>query len=187
MKSIKPAWRHLVNKSGLSLLVACLSVLVSGCTGLPENITPVEGFELNRYLGKWYEIARLDHRFERGLSNVTAEYSLLENGDVKVLNSGLASDDNTRKQAEGKARFVGDESTAHLKVSFFGPFYSSYVVFELDQDNYQYAFIAGYNKSYLWLLSRTPEVSDELVDRFVKRAGELGFDTNELILVEQAD
>ena len=187
MKSIKPAWRRPSNSIRQILLVACLSFFISACTGLPENVTPVDDFELNRYLGKWYEIARLDHRFERGLSKVTADYTLMDNGDVKVINRGFSSDDNTWKEIEGKARFVGDETMGHLKVSFFGPFYSSYVVFELDRDNYQYAFVAGYNKSYLWLLSRTPEVSDELVDRFVKRAGELGFDTDELILVEHTD
>ena len=186
MKSIKPAWRRPSNSIRQILLVACLSFFISACTGLPENVTPVSDFELNRYLGKWYEIARLDHRFERGLSNVTADYALMENGDVQVINRGLSSDNNTWKEIEGKARLVGDETTAHLKVSFFGPFYSSYVVFELD-DDYQYAFVAGYNKSYLWLLSRTPEVSDELVDRFVRSAGELGFDTDTLILVEHTD
>ena len=187
MKSIKPTMRPPWNRIGLTLLIACLSLLVSACTGLPENVTPVDDFELKRYLGKWYEIARLDHRFERGLSNVTADYALMDNGDVRVINKGLSSDDNSWKEIEGKARFVGDETTAHLKVSFFGPFYSSYVVFELDQENYQYAFVAGYNKSYLWLLSRSPEVSDELVDRFIKRAGELGFATDELILVEHTN
>lgn len=187
MKSIAPNRHHPWNRIRPALMVACLSLLVSACTGLPENVTPVDDFELNRYLGKWYEIARLDHRFERGLSNVTADYGLMDNGDVRVINRGLSSDNNTWEQIEGKARFVGDETTAHLKVSFFGPFYSSYVVFELDRDNYQYAFVAGYNTSYLWLLSRTPEVSDELVDRFVKRAGELGFDTDEMILVEHTD
>lgn len=187
MKSIKTAWRHLSNRIRQSLLVACLSLLVSACTGLPDNITPVDDFELNRYLGKWYEIARLDHRFERGLSNVSADYALMDNGDVKVINRGLSSDNNTWEQVEGKARFVGDETMAHLKVSFFGPFYSSYVVFELDKENYQYAFIAGYNKSYLWLLARTPDVDDKLIDRFVKHADELGFNTDELILVEHTD
>ncbi|MBT8129055.1 MAG: lipocalin family protein [Gammaproteobacteria bacterium] len=187
MKSIELTGRHPWNRIRPTLLVACLSLLVSACTGLPENVTPVDDFELNRYLGKWYEIARLDHRFERGLSQVTADYALLDNGDVKVVNRGFSSDSDAWEQVEGKARFVGDETTAHLKVSFFGPFYSSYVVFELDQDDYQHAFVAGYNTSYLWLLSRTPEVSDELVDRFVKRAGELGFDTEKLILVEHTD
>ena len=88
---------------------------------------------------------------------------------------------------EGKAYFVSDENTGHLKVSFFGPFYGSYVVFELDRQDYQYAFVAGYNKSYLWLLARSPQVSDELVARFVKKAGELGFDTDRLIFVKHAD
>lgn len=166
----------------LGVMVATFSL--GGCTGIPEGVKPVTGFELNRYLGKWYEIARLDHSFERGLSRVTAEYSLRDDGGVRVVNRGFASADNEWKEAVGKAYFVRDPKTGYLKVSFFGPFYGSYVIFELDKAQYQYAFVAGYNRSYLWLLSRTPSVDAELIDRFVRRAGELGFDTDDLIFVE---
>lgn len=165
-------------------LVVFISLFVSGCTGLPEDVYPVDNFDINRYLGKWYEIARLDHSFERGLDKVSAEYSLYDDGGVKVINKGFSVEKNKWKEVEGKAYFVSDQNEGHLKVSFFGPFYSSYVVFELDKENYQYAFVAGYNKSYLWLLSRTPKVSDELMARFVKRARDLGFDTDNLIFVE---
>ena len=161
-----------------------LFLILSGCTGLPKGIEPVDNFELNRYLGKWYEIARLDHSFERGMKNVSAEYSLREDGGVKVINRGFLVEDKEWRQAEGKAYFVETTDKGYLKVSFFGPFYGSYIVFELDKEKYQYAFVAGYNKSYLWLLSRTPTVNNELVDEFVKRSKALGFDTDNLIFVE---
>jgi len=165
------------------LRIMLLALLAGGCTGIPEGVTPVGDLEIDRYLGKWYEIARLDHSFERGLARVSAEYSLRGDGGLKVVNRGFSAADDAWKEAEGKAYFAGAPGVGHLKVSFFGPFYGSYVVFELDQDNYQHAFVAGYNKSYLWLLARTPTVSDALVQRFVSRAGELGFDTGKLIFV----
>ena len=155
---------------------------LAGCTGVPEGITPVQNFELNRYLGKWYEIARLDHSFERGLERVTAEYSMREDGGVRVVNRGYSPDKKAWSDIEGKAYLVGVPNVGHLKVSFFGPFYSSYVVFDLDPE-YSYAFVSGNSTSYLWLLSRTPNVSDELLARFTTWAGELGFDTEKLVYV----
>ena len=167
-----------------NFLFAFITIIAAGCTGLPEDVVPVESFDTARYLGKWYEIARLDHSFERGLDHVTAEYTMRDDGGLRVINKGYSSEDKEWQEAEGKAYFVDDSSEGHLKVSFFGPFYASYVVFELDKDNYQYAFVAGYNKSYLWLLSRTPEVSDDIVARFIRTSGELGFDTDGLIFVD---
>ena len=166
------------------LFVVLLCLLLGACTGTPEGVRPVEGFELDRYLGKWYEIARLDHSFERGLDNVSAEYSLREDGGVRVINRGFSKASGEWDEAEGKAYFVEDESTGHLKVSFFGPFYGSYVVFELDKENYSYAFVSGYDKNYLWLLSRSPTIDESLLQSFIQRAEELGFETDELILVE---
>ncbi|MDH3329791.1 MAG: lipocalin family protein [Desulfobulbaceae bacterium] len=165
-------------------LFVFMSLFVNGCMGAPEGVHPVEDFEYNKYLGKWYEIARLDHSFERGLNSVTAEYSLRDDGGLRVINRGFSSAENKWKEAEGKAYFVRGQDEGYLKVSFFGPFYGSYIVFDLDKEKYQYAFVAGYNKSYLWLLSRTPTVSNELVDEFVKRSEALGFDTANLIFVE---
>ena len=165
-------------------IVVFMSLFMSGCLGLPEGVYPVDGFDINKYLGKWYEIARLDHSFERGLDRVTAEYSLRDDGGVRVINRGFTNAKKRWKEAEGKAYFVRGQDEGYLKVSFFGPFYGSYVVFDLDKENYQYAFVAGSNTSYLWLLSRTPSVSKELVDRFIKRSRELGFDTDNLIFVE---
>ncbi|PFG58215.1 apolipoprotein D and lipocalin family protein [Vibrio sp. ES.051] len=156
-----------------------------GCTSKPSGVEPVDNFDLQPYLGKWYEIARLDHSFERGLSHVTAEYQRREDGGVRVINQGYSKEDQAWTQAEGKAYFVEDENIGHLKVSFFGPFYSSYIVFELGE-NYDYAFISGYNHDYLWLLSRTPTVDQAIVERFKQVAKEKGFELDELILVDQA-
>ncbi len=173
--------RKLCTFSFLPLLT--LPLLLTGCLGMPDGVKPVTGFELDRYLGTWYEVARLDHSFERGMSNVTAQYSFRDDGGVQVINRGYSGKKGEWDQAEGKAFFVGDESEGYLKVSFFGPFYGSYVIFELDQDNYQYAFISGPDSSYLWLLSRTPDVSDQIRQRFESQAASLGFDLDELIWV----
>jgi apolipoprotein D and lipocalin family protein len=167
------------------IVLLMLPCLLAACLGMPKGVRPVAGFELERYLGKWYEIARLDHSFERGLTRVTAEYSLREDGGVRVINRGFSAAKQEWNEAEGKAYFVEGEDQGYLKVSFFGPFYGSYVVFELDREAYQYAFIAGPDTSYLWLLARTPVVSDEVLRRFTERAAELGFATDSLILVAQ--
>ncbi|WP_199457689.1 MULTISPECIES: lipocalin family protein [unclassified Marinobacter] len=169
-------------KTGLAVIA--LLFLMTGCTGVPKGIEPVTGFDQQRYLGTWYEIARLDHSFEEGLSQVTAEYSLNNDGSIKVVNRGYNAEAGEWKEAEGRAVFVDAPDVGHLKVSFFGPFYASYVVFELD-DQYTTAYITGYDRDYLWLMSRTPEVSDEVLEAFRKRAEAEGFELGELILVEQ--
>jgi apolipoprotein D and lipocalin family protein len=167
----------------IQLVLICL--MISGCLGMPKNVTPVQAFDLGRYLGKWYEIARLDHSFERGLEKVTAEYSLREDGGVNVRNRGFSPADNEWREADGKAYFVNSSEEGYLKVSFFGPFYGSYVVFELDREGYQYAFVSGPDLSYLWLLSRTAEVPEAVMDEFISKSKALGFDTGQLILVKQ--
>ena len=150
---------------------------------MPESIKPVDGFNLNNYLGKWYEIARLDHSFERGLSQVTANYSIKDDGGVRVINKGSSIKNNEWQEAEGKAYFVDTTTEGYLKVSFFGPFYGSYVVFELEHENYQYAFISGPNTDYLWLLSRTTSVEPEVMQKFLKMSKERGFTIEDLIYV----
>ncbi len=164
----------------------CLLIAVTGCTGLPKGITPVVQFEVDNYLGKWYEIARLDHSYERGLDNVSAEYSLKGDGGVVVKNRGFNIEKQAWEEATGKAYFKDDAQTGHLKVSFFGPFYGSYVIFELDKADYQYAFVSGNNRKSLWFLSRTALVSDELYRKFISQADSLGFDTSALIRVDQS-
>jgi apolipoprotein D and lipocalin family protein len=161
------------------------TVLSMGCVGVPENIKPVESFEANRYLGKWYEIARLDHSFERGLTKVTATYSQREGGGLQVVNQGWSAKYRTWKSATGKAFFVQDPGRGYLKVSFFGPFYGSYIVFDLDRAGYQYALVAGPDKSYLWLLSRTPTMNPDKQRELIAKAKALGFDTTKLVFVEQ--
>ncbi|EGR0751773.1 lipocalin family protein [Vibrio vulnificus] len=167
------------------ILLLALSMTLTGCLGMPETVKPVDEFNLHNYLGKWYEIARLDHSFEEGLTQVTAEYTLKDDGGVAVVNKGFLADENQWKEAEGKAYFVNGDSEGYLKVSFFGPFYGSYVVFALDKTDYQYAFVSGPNTDYLWLLARTPTVDQSLIDTFVSMAKERGFDTERLIFVEQ--
>ncbi len=168
-----------------ALWLLLTALLLTGCTGMPDSITPVSNFQVQRYLGTWYEIARLDHSFERGLQQVTANYSLRDDGGVRVLNRGFSPEEQSWQEAEGKAYFVENSDTGYLKVSFFGPFYGSYVVFALDHENYQYAFISGPSTDYLWLLSRTPTVASEVLEKFKQMAAERGFNTDELVYVKQ--
>lgn len=160
-------------------LLVILLFLV-GCVGIPENIKPVEHFKLEKYLGKWYEIARLDHSFERGLINISAEYSLRDDGGVKVINRGFSPEKREWNEAEGKAYFVENPNQAYLKVSFFGPFYGSYIVFDLDE-NYRYSLISGPDKSYFWILAREKVIDEKLKTQLIAKAAELGFDTSKLI------
>ncbi|MEQ3697114.1 MAG: lipocalin family protein [Pseudomonadales bacterium] len=166
------------------LIVIIATLLLVGCTGVPKGLSPVTNFSLERYSGTWYEIARLDHSFERGLVDVTAEYQLNEDGSVRVVNRGFNVDEGAWSEAEGVAYFVADEEAGHLKVSFFRPFYASYVVLDLDPE-YQYSIVTGFNRDYLWLLSRTPTITAEERDRFEAFAIKSGFDLTEIIWVEQ--
>ena len=172
-------------KKTIAYFFCSVVFILSGCVGIPEGIKPVENFQLERYLGTWHEIARLDHSFERGLSKVTADYSLRDDGGLNVVNRGFSADNNAWQEAQGKAYFVNDADKGHLKVSFFGPFYGSYIVFELDTIGYQYAFISGPNKDYLWLLARTPTVKPEVINKFISMSKSIGFDTSGLIFVNQ--
>ena len=168
------------------LLITCVATLalLSSCVTKPADINPVTNFQADKYLGKWYEIARLDNRFEKGMTHVNAEYSLNSDGSIKVLNSGINANETTRSYAEGVAKFVENKAIALLEVSFFRPFYSAYIVFNLDED-YKYAYVSGNDKDYLWFLSRTPTASQQQKDYFVTKAKALGFDTDKLIWVEQ--
>ena len=167
------------NKAGLLLF----ALLLTACTTPPKGIEPISSFEIERYLGKWYEIARLDHSFERGLTRVTAEYSLRDDGGVNVINRGYDAKAGKWKEANGKAYFVEAPDIGQLKVSFFGPFYGGYTIMELDRQDYQYSLVSGPNRSYLWLLSRTPLLDQAVVEKLVKLAADNGFPTDELIYV----
>lgn len=166
----------------LGLAVAALAL--SGCSSTrpPEGITPVTPFDLARYEGRWYEVARLDHSFERGMTDVSATYQRQADGSVRVLNRGFDTGKNDWRQAEGKALFTGDANTASLKVSFFGPFYGGYHVAALDAD-YQWALVVGPDRSYCWILSRTRRLPPGVREQLIARASALGIDTQALIWV----
>lgn len=171
-------------KSSLTLLTSALALI--GCSATPVPVEPVKDFDADAYLGTWYEIARLDHSFERGLSNVTANYSYRDDGKIRVINRGYNDEKGKYEQAEGKAKFAEDEEIGALRVSFFGPFYGDYIIFDLDQSAEVYAFVSGGTDKYLWLLSRAPEVSDDVKDDFLGQAAALGYDTDALIWVDQS-
>ena len=162
-------------------------LLITGCVSVPEGVDTVKGFDLNRYLGKWYEIARLDHSFERGLIKVSAEYSLREDGGVKVINRGYDSARKKWKEIEGKAYFIADKDDGRLKVSFFGPFYGAYNIIELDKENYSYVLVCGPDRSYLWILARRPDLDKQIIEKLIQKASSLGFDTSKLIFVDHKD
>lgn len=167
--------------------MALLTLSLSGCvTGVPAGLEPVEGFEVERYMGKWYEIYRLDHPFERGLSDVTATYTLQADDSVKVVNAGRKAD-GSRSRAEGRAEFNGDPDVGSLRVSFFGPFFGGYHIIALDKENYDYAMIAGQSRDYLWILSRTPDLDPDVEDALLTQAEESGFDVEDLILVDHTE
>jgi apolipoprotein D and lipocalin family protein len=171
-----PAW--------LKTAVIVCALLVAGCTGMPRDVTPVSDFDVDRYLGEWYEIARLDHSFERGLEKITAQYSLKPDGGLRVVNRGFDTASGQWREAEGKAYFIGDPQTGRLKVSFFGPFYGAYNIIKLDHSGYRYALVCGPDTSYLWILARTPDLDRTIVDQLVSYAEGLGFDTSQLIYVQ---
>jgi apolipoprotein D and lipocalin family protein len=161
----------------LTLLSSC------GSYPVPEGAVPVKPFDKERYLGTWYEVARFDFRFERNLNNTTAQYSLNDDGSIRVVNRGFNYVKGQWKESVGKARFVASPDEARLKVSFFGPFYGGYNVIALDSE-YQYALIAGSSLDYLWILSRTKTIPDAVKESYLKQARELGFDVEKLIWVE---
>ena len=158
------------------------AALLAGCAQIPDGVEPVGGFDAERYLGKWYEVARLDHSFERGMDNVTATYTARDDGGIDVLNRGFVRATGEWEEARGRAKFVESRDRGMLKVSFFGPFYGGYNVVDLDPE-YQLSLVAGPSRKYLWILARQPDPPREAVERVVQRAAELGFDTSALIWV----
>ncbi len=173
------------NKKEKVVAIICFAMFFSmvGCTSSPKNVQVVKEFSLPAYLETWYEIARLDHSFEKNLIDVTANYTLNEDGTVRVENNGY----NTKKEKEenivGKARLRGLETEGALEVSFFGPFFADYNIIALDE-NYQYALVCGSTYKYLWILSRTPTIPDDVKMEYLTIAKELGYDTDALLWVE---
>lgn len=164
--------------------IAGTSFLLHSCRTIPKGVVAVHHFEKEKYLGKWYEIARLDYSFEKNLNNVTAEYSLKNNGTIKVVNRGYNYKKKKESKVVGKAKFVDADTVGKLKVSFFGPFYSGYNVIAIDQA-YKYALVAGKNHDYLWLLSREKTMPDDIKKEYLSIAKKAGFNVNDLVWVEQ--
>lgn len=165
------------------VMIALSFGLLVGCVSIPPNAEAVRGFDVDKYLGTWYEIARLDFRFERNLDNTSAQYRLDSKGNVVVVNSGFNYVTKNWHKVEGVAKFRGDDDVAELKVSFFWPFYSGYNVVALDR-NYQYALVTGKNLDYLWILSRDRYLPESVKSAYLKIARNIGYDTSKLIWVE---
>lgn len=166
------------------LLLAGMLVSLWGCVGAPEGVQPVRDFDLDRYLGTWHEIARLDHSFERGLQRVTATYAQRDGGGITVTNRGFDPFKGAWREAKGKAFPAGDPGEGRLKVSFFGPFYGGYNVIALDRESYQWAMVCGPSRSYLWILSREPALDPVVQQQLVAQAKALGFPVEQLVAVQ---
>jgi apolipoprotein D and lipocalin family protein len=164
----------------LASLTGITFFALNSCATIPRGAVAIKPFDKERYLGRWYEIARMDFRFERNLNNVTANYSLNDNGTIKVDNRGYNYVTKEWKQATGKAKSAGDPEVAKLKVSFFGPFYSGYNVIAIDE-GYKYALVAGQNLKYLWLLSRETIMPEDIKQSYINIAKEIGYDISSLI------
>ncbi|TLU85894.1 MAG: lipocalin [Chlorobium sp.] len=163
-------------------LLLLLLALLGGCTGIPEGLTVVDNFSLNRYLGTWYEIARLDNRFEKELDPVSATYSLADDGSVKVVNKGYDAKKQEWKSINGRGVFLDDKDTTRgaLKVSFFGPFYASYNILALDKVDYRWAVVCGHNRSLFWILSKDSTMDPAQLNELVAKAASFGFDPAKL-------
>jgi apolipoprotein D and lipocalin family protein len=171
-------------KSATILLLSAIFVFGGENPAGQKRAVPVKNFELQKYLGTWYEVARMPVPFENGLVKVTATYSPGKNGKVIVLNRGIREKNNKESVAKGKAKFASNTNTGHLKVSFFGPFYADYIITELDTA-YTYAMITGNATDYLWILSRTPTIDKAILDGLIEKAAGLGIDTKRLIFTPQ--
>lgn len=171
----------------LTVIVAlsCAGCLTS-CASMPKtDVTPIGNFNVERYLGDWYEIGRFDFKWEKNMKNVTANYSLNKNGTIKVTNSGYDYVSKKYKESVGKAKFATAQKTiADMKVSFFGPFYSAYKVIAIDPD-YRYALVAGANSKLLWILSRTPTIPDDVKQNYIQIAKTAGYDLTDFVWTVQ--
>lgn len=183
-KRIKMKKQNIALLTTGSILAALVVLNLSSCKTIPQKAAAVKPFSLAKYLGKWYEIARLDFRFEKNLNNVTATYSLKEDGNIRVDNKGYDYVKDKWKQSIGKAKFVDQRDEAKLKVSFFGPFYAGYNVIAIDEA-YKYALVAGKDLSYLWILSREKTIPQHIKNDYLAIAKEIGYNTENLVWVKQ--
>jgi apolipoprotein D and lipocalin family protein len=176
---------RLANRWLAGLALGLLIALAAGCTGIPKGVEAVTQFDPDRYLGTWYEIARLEHHFERGLEDVSATYTRRDDGGITVRNRGYDPKRQEWREAIGRAYPLGDPSIASLKVSFFGPFYAGYHVIALDEDEYSEALVSGNSRKYLWILARSRVLPEERRLLLVEAARRSGYDVDELIWVGQ--
>lgn len=169
---------------GFVMLAIILGELFIRCKSMTRNIKPVSNFEVEKYLGNWYEIARFDFMFEKNMSNVRANYSMNRDGTINVVNSGFDLSSSKMKTKFGRMKFAGDKGTGALKVSFFRPIYSEYNIIALDSQ-YRHAMVCGNSYDLLWILSRTPAISDDVKREYLSLAQELGFNTDKLVWTVQ--
>jgi len=166
------------------LLGAGVALALYSCgSTIPKNAVAVSNFDKAKYLGKWYEIARLDFKYEKGLNNVTAEYTANNDGSIKVDNKGYDAKKDKWKESIGKAKFVKTNNVGMLKVSFFGPFYAGYNVIAVE-DNYKYALVAGESLKYMWILSREKTIPESVKANFLIKAREIGYEISDLVWVK---
>ena len=164
----------------LGVGAAAVALTLNSCSSIPKGAVAVKPFDKEKYLGKWYEIARMDFRFEKNLSNVSATYSLRDDGLINVDNKGYNELKGKWKESIGKAKFAGSADEGKLKVSFFGPFYAPYNLIAIDE-HYRYALVAGKNLSYLWILSREKTIPAPVRVAYLKQAQSLGYDVHQLV------
>lgn len=168
----------------VGLSAAAIATNFVSCVSIPKGARAVKPFNKGRYLGTWYEIARIDFRFEKNLDHVMATYTQNADGSIRVDNKGYDTLKKEWKESIGKAKFVKDAQLGRLKVSFFGPFYAGYNVIAID-DDYRYAMIAGNNNDYLWLLSREKSIPATVRTAYLKQAAGLGYDVSRLVWTNQ--
>ena len=171
----------------LAFLLVVIIFLLTGHTGIPEGITVVRNFDLSKYVGTWYEIARLDHGFEKGLTHVTIEYLFQKDGSIKVINRGFNVKHQKWEESSGKAYPIETPDIGRLKISFFGPFYGSFNIIELDGNDYSYAMATGPSRNFLWILSRHKNLDPMVMQRLIEKAKTLGFKLEKLIFVDHKD
>lgn len=167
-----------------ALTITTLAFISSCSVKVPEYAKPVNNFKADKYKGKWYEIARFDFKYEKDMNQVTAQYTLKDDGSIEVINRGFDYVKNEWKEKKGKAKFNGSDNQGALKVSFFGPFYAGYNVVMMDPD-YETALIFGDKRDYIWFLSRKPTLSEETKQKFLNEAKKAGYDLNRLVWTEQ--
>ena len=177
------SWKEGVMKLACAVFLAAMAAVMAGCVSSPGvDNSPVSSLDLDRYLGTWYEIARFDHSFERGVEEAKAVYTLNKDGTVKVVNSGIKN--GKPKTAVGKGKRT--DKPGLLRVSFFGPFYADYRVMKIDAD-YRYALVGSGGTGYLWILSRTKEMPENVKIEFLAEAKRRGYDTGKLIWVNHEE